>query len=236
MAALTNIGDAQAKIDVFASKWQVKLFEYCKGSNQKLACWFLWERYLLGLRSLRHLCAVNDLCGCYTIARCCLEYSVAITAIAKHPKLGDDYMGYDVHAKNRHLNNMKLTEETWKVDELQKYMASRFGPDFARKKNPNWHGGFPELCKLAGQEDQLATYTVLCQFMHGTITGMYALNMLGMIGEHETGDTMIQLLFIHTLGYLQLTREVIEVLCPLWTKAKADCERDLTKLAESIVL
>ncbi len=229
------IEGAQAKIDAFVSRWVKDLWPYCKTNNQKQACWYLWIRYSLSLRSLRHLAAANDICGCYTIARCCIEYDVAISAIAKKPELGDDYMGYEVHAKSRHLQSMRHHEPSWKIDELEKYMASQFGPDFARSKKPNWHGGFPTLCVVAGCEDVLSMYHILCQFVHGTVTGMKALNTLGMMGEQHSGTTLMNLLTIHTLSFLQITRRVLDVLFPLWTQVKDDCEKELKSLAESVV-
>lgn len=54
-----DIRRAQRAIDRFASKWQRALFEHCN-NNQKLAAWCLWTHYLRGLRSMGHLCAVND--------------------------------------------------------------------------------------------------------------------------------------------------------------------------------
>lgn len=235
MAAAINIEDPQPKIEAFVSKWQTKLFQSCKGNNQKLACWYLWLRYLLSLRSLRHLCAANDLCGCLTMARCWLEYDIAIAAIAKKPELGDSYIQYDVHAKNRHLEHMKRSDETWKTDELQQYMISRFGPDFAKHRKLNWHGGFRNLCDMAGCDDDLTTYHVLSQHVHGTISGMYALNMLGVMGKHKSPEFAIQVLEIYTLRYLKATERIIQVLCRLWTPTKGRCKQDLDGLANDIL-
>lgn len=232
---LHAIQNAQAHIDAFVSKWHTELFKLCKSNNQKLACWYLWLRYLLGLRSLRHLCAANDLTGCYTMARCCMEYDVAIAAIANDPTLGDSYIAYDAHAKNRHLRAMSHSAEAWKIDELRQYMSKRYGPDFATKKDSNWHGGFPKLCEVAGREDELPTYHVLCQFVHGTVANMYALNNLGLMGGHKELENALEVLYIYTLQYLRSTKLVVDVLSPLWTQAKQDCESDLDVLANKVL-
>jgi len=231
-----DIDGAQSQIDAFVTQWQGPLFERCD-NNQKLASWYLWIGYLMKLRSLRHLVPSNDTTGCYIMARYCLEHDVALTAVAKDAALGDRYVDYDVHAKNKHLETMRGHADANHVAGLEQYMVAQFGSDFAKKKAPNWHGGIPTLCRTAGRSAELQMYVALCQVAHGTVTGMYMLNVQGMMGEQYRAEVVRNLLMMYTLSYLKRTEEFIDlVFGSVWTPDQERCSDELIAMIKSIAL
>ncbi len=231
-----DVQNAQIRIDAFVSKWHQPLFRYCS-DNQKQASWYLWMAMYFSLRSLRHLAGARDVTGCFVVARSCLEHDVAIAAIAEDRSLGDKYIDYEAHGKNRFLQRRKTAEVEGDWTGIENYMANRYGPDFAQKNKPSWHDGFRNLCKTAKREGELATHVAYCQVVHGTICGVQLLNYFGTLGKQACVDCSTQLVKIHTLSYLTTTESVLELLFgDLWTPAKKQCTGDLKSLAESIVL
>lgn len=233
-----HIADLQVKMDSFVSRWQIVLWEACKGDNQKTACWYLWVRFLLGLRSLHHLFAVNDIPGCYTIARGCLEYDVAISAIVNDASLGDRYMNYDAHGRNRYLQAARFdqNQSDEKIDAVQNYMISRFGPDFPTKKKASWHEGFPKLLEIADRRDESQHYIACCQLVHGTITGMQYLNIEGLLNNQPAVPKSCQsLLMYHTCGFFKASNLVANLIFgSLWSPDKHKCMSDLDHLGALI--
>ena len=234
------IPHAQARIDAFARAWQVPMFQRCN-TDQKLAVWCLWTYYVLGLRSLTRLYAANDISGCYVMARCCLEYDVAISAIANDPALGSTYVEYDAHARKRLLELARSgkTGDDSKFHGIETYMKLRFKANWPEKARTTWYkGGFPELCKRAEKEDHLSYYIACCQVVHGTITGaMSILDTDGLLSRQDSIKPGFRTLTeVSTLNFLGATKLVVNTIHgELWSPDKQRCEKALDDLANPIV-
>lgn len=229
-----DIEGAQSKVDGFVTKWNEWLYRNAD-SKQKQAVWYLWTSFFLALRSLRNLAAVADLPGCWSLARCCLDYDVSISAIFEKPSLGDKYIDHMEHARNRYIQASKDRVDPLVFDEITKYVVARYGPDFTKKRNRNWHGN-ADLFEIAKRTADRAQNIVYCEHLHGSVFGMQHLNLTGLMGGIEVRKQAVHLLGIHTLGFMQATRTVTNLLLPsIWTPDKQACGDDLEAWGWSIL-
>ena len=107
------------QVDGFVMRWSQFVYDHCD-SSQKTALFLLWFRFFRALRALHHLLDNEDWEDCFTLARVCLECDVSMDAILRDATLGERYIEYRKHARNRFLTAMRRTrpvEDIVRADE-----------------------------------------------------------------------------------------------------------------------
>lgn len=167
--------------------------------------------------------------------RCCLEYAVGISAIAKDAQLGDKYVEHDANATNKFFAAEGLCSETDYGFDVGRYMVSRFGPDFAKRRKPNWHDGFPTLLRAADRKHMHRVYVAGCQVVHGTVVGVRVMNAVDASEKPGREAAALQLLLGQLARYCACTLCVINLIYGnLWCPQKEQCTKDYNRIAGPI--
>jgi hypothetical protein len=233
---IDNIGQLHHNLDKFVSKWKDKIYERCE-SNQKKAAFFVWVRYFTAIRSLHHLRDKMEIADCYTIARCCLELDVSFQAICQYSSLGDDYMEYEKHAKNRYLELLKKTGSAEEITLVSDFMTKKYGSDYEKYRWDNWcskKGGITGLFKLLGRDKELRLYAAFSHFAHGSIIGLQLLNLQA---QRSLQDKPNALLKIYLGGFMTSSNRFLGTIWGLIiTPESEQCYTELKHLLKGYLL
>jgi hypothetical protein len=215
--AACGVPDMAAKIDIahhaldqFANKWLTSLWD--RGTdNQRKAALHVWVRYFASVRALHHLRDKNDLPDGYATARVCLEMDAALQAICEDARLGDDYMEFEKHAKNRYLNYVTKAGELDEAVRAHRYLQRRFGKNYHEHMRDKWctrYGGVAGLFRRLNRHSDYARYSLYSNFTHGSIVAIELLNKQGF----ESQRILTLLLTQHFGCFLGRTRSLLNLL------------------------
>ena len=210
--------------EAFADRWQTPIRERCN-NNQKTAVWYLWLRFLMALRSLRHLERANDLSGCYLVARCCLECSVSLASVSQDATLADDYMAYYDHAIMGQITEMRNgSPGDPDFDLMENIAKAKFGPNFPAKPKVKWDPGMRKLFEKAGRKSDYQLYKWYCQMAHAPISGLKIIAAEERLGPEYQTSRCRMLLELQTGSFVVSTGMLIDIAYgSLWTQEKQNC-------------
>jgi len=173
MNALEKFACSSDELMHFLSNWVEPIDRKCEGNNdnQIKASYYIWARYSMSIRTLKHLCKIEffpDLC---VIARSCLEFSASLRAVLSDKNAADDYIEFEKHATSnylRYLENKGEIEKTVRLREHLSELDAENPNDYKWKKWCARHSGITGLIeKYTPEASRL--YNFLSDFAHGSV-------------------------------------------------------------------
>lgn len=184
MDELVKFQHSTGKLMEFLNKWAKPLGKKCEdknASNQQKASYYLWARYSMSIKTIRHICAIEffpDLC---VIGRCCLEISASLQAVLSDEKAANDYLEFEKHSKSNYLKYLKSIGETQKATRFEENL-SELGVE--NPENYKWNkwcaqsGGYSKLIQNHKGPEEREFYLFSSDFAHGSIIAIQILQNL----------------------------------------------------------
>ena len=175
MDELTKFRHSSDKLMEFLNRWAKPLDERCENNNassQQKASYYIWARYSMSVKTLKHICKIEffpDLC---VIGRCCLEFSASLKAVLSDERAADDYLAFEKHAKAKCLRILTNSGDLEKADQAKKHLSELGVGNPDDYKWDKWCarlGGITNLIKKYKSDEAYQLYSFFSDFAHGSV-------------------------------------------------------------------
>ncbi|MBA7653320.1 hypothetical protein ES703_61168 [subsurface metagenome] len=173
MDELTKFRHSSDKLMEFLNRWAKPLEEKCENNNassQQKASYYLWARYSISVKTLKHICKIEffpDLC---VIGRCCLEFSASLKAVLSDKQAANDYLEFEKHAKAGYQRYLKNKSEAEKAAQLEEHLSELGVENLDDYKRKKWcKEGYAKLVENYKGSKERELYSLFSDFAHGSV-------------------------------------------------------------------
>ena len=231
MNTLAKFASSSSQLMCFLNNWIETIDRKCEGSSDSpiKARYYIWARYTMSIRTLKHLCKTEFFPDMCVIARSCLEFSASLKAVLSDASAADDYVEFEKHAKSDYLRLVEGTAGNQKVAQLTESLneLSVDNPDDYRwNKWCSKQGGYAKLIEQHLGHDARRLYFFFSDFAHGSIGAVKILQ-----NSLPSTDWLKRLIEAVYSDYLCSTKSFIDkVLGPIIPNDSQKCKNEFNEV------
>jgi hypothetical protein len=219
------------QLNEFQRVWVEKLERQSKSDDQRRACFSVWARYSIALKTLRRICEPQYLPDCIVIARCCLEYEASLRAVLLEPEYVKKYLDFDKQAEAYHARLSERIGCSATRAKLEPDLLSEFGQDWRDEAKSNWCNISDLIKKLSGKEAR-RLYGLYSHFVHSSVI---AVNLLDHRISHPEKWLSLCINGAYS-AYLELTHRFLDVIWgAIVTGESESCKKNFEYVLEAYV-
>jgi hypothetical protein len=218
----------------FLGNWADKIDQQAHQDRQREACYYIWARWTLLIRTIHHTCGPAYIPDIYLLTRSCIECDASFKAIQAEPKLADEYLDFPDKAKAYYAWLCQELGDADGLAALEPELKACFGNDWEKHKAMQWlpktgpmKTSTSELVETYCGPDARLIYAHSSHFVHGSaVVAQYMRNTM------PTGSDLDKAIGLVYSGYLLSTRDLLKIVWgPVLQKDSELCQKEFSDVA-----